>query len=46
MLSVLSAIDDKSILNLKGTKPQEDIKAQLTLLRKTFERNCKKKKKK
>jgi hypothetical protein len=46
MLSVLSAIDDKSILKLKGTKPQEDINAQLTLLRKTFERNCKKKKKK
>lgn len=45
MLSVLSAIDDKSILNLKGSKPQEDIQAQLTLLRKTYERNCKKKKK-
>ncbi|NHJ46252.1 MAG: hypothetical protein FK733_00555 [Asgard group archaeon] len=45
MLSVLAAIDDKSILTLKGSKPQEDMQAQLDLLRKTFDKNCKKKKK-
>jgi len=43
MLSVLSAINDKSILTLKGNKPQEDIEAQLILLRKIYEKNCLKK---
>jgi hypothetical protein len=46
MLSVLAAIDDQSILTLRGSKPQEDMQAQLKLLRKTYEKNCKKKKKK
>jgi hypothetical protein len=46
MLSVLAAIDDRSILSLKGSKPQEDMESQLGLLRRSFERNCKIKKKK
>ncbi len=43
ILSILFAIKDGSIMRIKGGKPQEDIEQQINLLRKTFEKNCKKK---
>jgi len=43
ILSILFAIKDGSIMQIKGGKPQEDIEQQISLLRKTFEKNCKKK---
>lgn len=42
ILSILFAINDGSVLNIKGTKPQEDVSAQIKILRKTFAKNCKK----
>lgn len=45
ILSILFAIKDGSVLKIKGTKPQEDVSQQLKLLRKTFAKNCKKKRK-
>lgn len=46
LISVLLAIKDKSILQLKGSRPQEDIRQQLQDLRKKFKNECKKKKQK
>ena len=43
ILSILFAIKDGSIMNIKGTKPQEDISQQIKILRKTFAKNCEKK---
>jgi len=43
ILSILFAINDGSVLKIKGTKPQEDVSEQLKILRKTFAKNCKKK---
>jgi hypothetical protein len=43
ILSILFAIKDGSIMNIKGTKPQEDISQQIEILRKTYAKKCKKK---
>ena len=43
ILSILFAINDGSVLKIKGTKPQEDVSEQIKILRKTFAKNCKKK---
>ena len=45
IISILFAINDSSILKIKGNKPQEDVSAQIKILRKTFAKNCKKKRK-
>ncbi|MHA1212419.1 MAG: hypothetical protein ACTSSH_08155 [Candidatus Heimdallarchaeota archaeon] len=41
ILSVLYAINDRSIMAIKGNKPQEDIKNQLKELRADYKRICK-----
>ena len=46
MISILVAIKDRSILDLKGKSPEEDITAQLDVLRKIFKKTCKNLKKK
>jgi len=46
LISVLLAIRDKSILQLKGSRRQEDVKYQLEELQKKFKEKCKKKRQK
>lgn len=42
ILSVIFAIEDESIFDIKGRKPEEDIENQLNELRRNYKRNCKK----
>ena len=42
IISIIFAINDGTIFNLKGTKPNEDISFQLNELRKLFRNKCKK----
>ena len=42
ILSVIFAIEDESIFNIKGRKPEEDIENQLNELRRNYKKKCKK----
>ena len=42
IISILLAIKDGTIMTIKGSKPQEDISAQIAHLREIFEKKCKK----
>ena len=42
VLSIIFAIEDESIFNIKGQRPKEDISYQLKELRDNFKKKCKK----